>query len=263
MGDILRSHVMRLPELSAIAARAALGFVLPKRCLCCDARTDDADDGLCAACWRQMPFLERPWCQRLGTPFAYDVGEDAWSPAAIASPPVFDRLRSVAFYEGPARQLVHSLKFSARRELARPMARWMARSGGELLTPDSLLVPVPLHWLRLLSRRFNQAADLAREVAVAGGGHYEPGLLKRCRRTRRQVGLTAKDRRRNVRKAFVVDASRAARLQGRHVVLIDDVMTTGSTVTACCNCLTSAGAASVDVLTFALVDPSHRSGSFG
>ncbi|MHA7776281.1 ComF family protein [Roseibium sp. M-1] len=244
-------------------ARTALDLVLPKRCLCCDARTASADNGLCAACWQQMTFLERPWCQRLGTPFAYDVGEDAWSPAAIASPPVFDRLRAVAYYEGPARQMVHALKFSARRELARPMARWMARAGEELLTPDSLLVPVPLHWMRLLSRRFNQSADLAREVAVAAGGHYEPGLLKRHKRTRRQVGLPAKDRRRNVRKAFAVDASRAGLLQGRHVVLIDDVMTTGSTVTACCNCLTSAGAASVDVLTFALVDPSHRSGGNG
>jgi ComF family protein len=252
-----------MPDLPAIVARAALGFVLPKRCLGCDARTDSGDDGLCAACWRQMPFLERPWCQRLGIPFAYDVGEGAWSPAAIASPPVFDRLRSVAFYEGPARHLVHSLKFSARRELARPMARWMVRAGSEVLTPDSLLVPVPLHWLRLLSRRFNQAADLAREVSLAGGGQYEPALLKRRKRTRRQVGLAAKDRRKNVRKAFAVDADGAARLQGRHVVLIDDVMTTGSTVTACSNCLMSAGAASVDVLTFALVDPSRRAAGGG
>ena len=177
---------------------------MPQRCFSCDARVSE-QTGLCAECWSRMPFLERPWCQRLGIPFSYDVGDGAWSPQAIASPPVFDRLRAVAFYDGPARQMVHALKFSGRRELARPMARWMARSGSELLSRDSLLVPVPLHWMRLLQRRFNQAADLAKEVARECGGQFEPQVLRRQKRTRRQVGLSAKDRHKNVRSAFKVD----------------------------------------------------------
>ena len=255
----MRSLAMNIAGIPEFAARFGLDFVLPQRCLSCDARVSE-QTGLCAECWSQMPFLERPWCQRLGIPFSYDVGEGAWSPQAIAAPPVFGRLRSVAFYEGPARQMVHALKFSGRRELARPMARWMARSGSELLSEESLLVPVPLHWLRLLSRRFNQAADLAKEVSRECGGQFEPQILRRQKRTRRQVGLSAKDRHRNVRSAFKVDADRADLVQGRHVVLIDDVLTTGSTVSACCKCLLSSGAASVDVLTFAQVDPSQRAG---
>ncbi len=256
----MQSVGRRLLEMRAIVPGVALDFILPRRCPCCDARVA-CEQGLCADCWREMPFLERPWCHRLGKPFAYDVGEGAWSPQAIAAPPLFDRLRSVAFYDGPARQLVLSLKFSRRRELARPMARWMVRSGGELLDRDSLLVPVPLHWSRLLSRRFNQAADLAREIARESGGRFEPRLLRRHKRTRQQVGLTAKDRQRNVRSAFTLDSSRADGVAGRPVVLIDDVLTTGSTVAACTRALLGAGAVSVDVLTFALVDPASRTGA--
>lgn len=247
----------RLRGLPGLAAGLVLDGLLPPRCLCCDLRIDE-QGGLCASCWRETPFLEKPWCQRYGTPFAYDVGAGAWSPQAIAAPPLFDRLRAVAFYDGPARHLVLTLKFARRRDLARPMARWMVRSGAELLRTDSLIVPVPLHWTRLLTRRFNQASDLAAEIARQSGAHHDPTLLKRRRRTRQQVGLTAKDRRRNVRTAFSLDPARAGGVAGRQIVLVDDVLTTGSTVAACTRCLLGAGAASVDVLTFAMVDQSAR-----
>lgn len=240
------------------AVRLALDFLLPLRCLCCDAKVG-SDGGLCARCWQSVPFLEKPWCYRLGIPFTYDVGEEAWSPRAIASPPVFDRLRSVAYYDGPARDLILALKFSGRRELAVPMGRWMSRAGCEFLGPESLVLPVPLHWSRLLSRRFNQSADLAKAVAKECGGQFDPGLLKRRKRTRQQVGLSAKDRRRNVRSAFGIEEGRLGEVDGRHAVLIDDVMTTGSTVTACTKVLLAAGAASVNVLTFALADPANAS----
>ncbi|MBN9673944.1 ComF family protein [Roseibium aggregatum] len=242
-------------ELPVRAGRFALDAVLPQRCLSCDRRVAP-EGGLCAQCWQEIRFFEKPWCYRLGTPFSYDVGEEAWSPQAIASPPVFGRLRSVAPYEGPARDLVHALKFHGRRNLARPMGSWMARQGSEFLGPDSLIVPVPLHWLRLLSRRFNQSADLARAIAEECGGHYEPALLKRRKRTRQQVGLSAEARRKNVRAAFGLDEARPGDVRERKVVLVDDVVTTGSTVAACSRVLLNAGAASVDVLAFAYARPS-------
>ncbi len=246
----MSSGPMSLPATPVAGLRLALDFLLPPRCVACDSRTA-SQEGLCAACWQKTPFLERPWCQRLGLPFSHDVGEGAWSPQAFASPPVYDRLRSVAFHQGPARNLVHALKFSRRRDLAVPMGRWMARAGGELLDADCLVVPVPLHWFRLVSRRFNQAADLARIVADECGARHEPALLARRKYTRPQPGLQASDRQKNMRGAFRVDASGLGVLPGRHVVLIDDVITTGSTVTACTRVLMKAGAASVDVLTFA------------
>lgn len=237
------------------AGRALLNVLLPPRCLACSAETDCVD-GLCSDCWREMPFLEPPWCLRYGTPFSHDIGKDGLSPRAIAEPPVFDRARAVAHYAGPARDMVLALKFSRRRELAQPMGQWMARAGGELLSPDSVIVPVPLHRVRLWQRRFNQAADLARVIAASFGATYAPGVLRRKRRTRQQVGLSATARRRNVRGAFEVRSGQDGLIAGRHVVLVDDVLTTGSTVSACTRALTSAGAASVDVLIFATADPS-------
>ncbi len=249
----------KLTSFSHGVQRVTLNTLLPLRCMCCDTRVG-SEDGLCPVCWHGMPFIEKPVCYRLGTPFSFDLGEQAWSPRAIASPPDFERLRSVAFYEGSAQNLILAFKFAGRRELARPMGRWMNGAGREFLRTDSVIVPVPLHWSRLLSRRFNQSAALAQVIAKECGGDYEPDLLRRSKRTRRQVGLSAKERHKNVRSAFTFDKNRAGQFNGRHVVLIDDVITTGSTIAACTKTLLAAGASSVDVLTFALADPSRNNG---
>lgn len=202
-----------------------------------------------------MPFLDQPVCERYGTPLPHDMGQGALSARAIMDPPVFDRARSAARYEGPARQMVLALKFARRRDLSGPMGTWMARAGDELFTPDSLLVPVPLHRWRLWRRRFNQSADLAASVARAAGCRHEPMLLARTRRTRQQVGLDAASRHKNVRGAFAIRPGWENDVFGKPVVLIDDVMTTGSTVSACCRVLKRAGASRVDVLTFAVAIP--------
>ncbi|MBD1549164.1 ComF family protein [Roseibium aggregatum] len=236
------------------AAGGLLDLLLPPRCLACTAVIDQPG-GLCAECWRDMPFLEAPWCARYGTPFAYDIGKDGLSPRAIADPPVFERARAVAHYSGPARDMVMALKFSGRRDLAGPMGCWMARAGREFLDKDSVIVPVPLHRIRLWQRRFNQSADLARAVAGVSGGTYVPELLRRKRRTRQQVGLDAAARRQNVRGAFGVREDLEEFVYGKQVVLVDDVLTTGATVSACTKVLKSAGAAGIDVLTFANADP--------
>ncbi len=252
---VSRSRLFNLVCTGAISSsRSLLDFLLPPRCLCCSAATD-VPGGLCPGCWSDMPFLEPPWCQRYGTPFTHDIGPDGIGPRAIANPPDFARARAAVLYSGPARELVLRLKFSRHRELAPPMGQWMARAGAELIEAESLIVPVPLHRLRLWQRRFNQAADLAKAVAEVSGAEFVPDLLRRNRRTRQQVGLNADARKRNVRGAFEVRPHHSALVSGRHVVLVDDVFTTGSTVSACTKVLTSEGAARVDVLTFANADP--------
>jgi len=230
-----------------------LDFLLPPRCLTCDTMTSRGQ-ALCASCWPRMQHLERPWCLRYGTPFDHDAGVDALSPRAIADPPVFERSRAVCRYSGPARDLVLGLKFARRRELAGPMGLWMARAGAELLQDGPLLVPVPLHRRRLLQRRFNQSADLAKAVAAHSAGDFSPQVLQRTRRTRAQVGLTAKQRQKNLRGAIALGDQALHLVQGRPVVLIDDVLTTGATVEVCTKVLKRAGAAQVDVLVFAMAD---------
>src|SRR5580692_12414989 len=169
----------RLAGAFASLGRIALDAIYPPTCLACRAATAETG-ALCPACWRAMRFIERPFCERLGTPFEQDLGEGLLSPQAIADPPVFRRARAVArFEDGPARRLVHRLKYSDRGDLARPLGAWMARAGAELIAEADVIVPAPLHPLRLWRRRFNQAAALAQAIAAESGKSFEPRWLER------------------------------------------------------------------------------------
>ena len=241
----------RAAALAGRVAAAALDTLYPPTCLACRAATA-AHGALCPRCWSAMRFIERPFCERLGTPFEQDLGDGLLSPQAMADPPVFARARAVArFEDGPARTLVHRLKYSDRSELARPIGRWMARAGGDILAEADLIAPVPLHPMRLWRRRFNQAAMLAREVAHETGKPCEPAALLRVKATPSQVGLSRTQRAENVQGAFRV--AERAQVRGRNVVLIDDVLTSGATVNAAARVLLRAGAGRVDVLVFARV----------
>ncbi|WP_230530092.1 ComF family protein [Microvirga roseola] len=234
------------------AGRWALGIVYPPSCIACQAATGEPH-GLCAACWSGIRFIERPFCERLGTPLAYDTGAPLLSPQAIAEQPVFGRARAVAEYDGTASLLVHRLKYADRLELARAMGTMMTRAGTELLREADVIVPVPLHRWRLWRRRFNQAMALSQVVSLESGIPCDPFLLARVKSTRRQVGLTKAQRQENLQGAFRVPQDAKARLAGRRVLLIDDVLTTGSTANAASRALLRGGAASVDVLAFARV----------
>jgi ComF family protein len=239
--------------------RAALGFALdfglPPLCPACRGVVGN-DGGLCAACWAQLSFIAPPFCERLGTPFGYDPGPGVLSTEAIANPPAFARARAAVRYDDIASALVHALKYGDRLDLAPTMGRWMARAGRELTDDADALVPVPLHWRRLWTRRFNQAAALARAIAKSSRVPVLDDALKRLRATPQQVGLKRAERATNVQGAFQVPDARSAAVAGRRLVLIDDVLTSGATADACARALLRAGAARVDVLVFArVVDP--------
>lgn len=232
--------------------RAALGLLYPPCCIACQSATGEAH-ALCAACWAGLRLIERPYCERLGTPFPVDYGAPLLSPEAIADPPVFRRARAVAHYDGLARSLVHRLKYDDRLELAQALGAMMTRAGGELVAEADVLVPVPLHSWRLWRRRFNQAMALAGAISRRTGIPADPFLLARVKRTASQVGLTRAQRRDNLQGAFRVPAAARSRLAGRRVLLVDDVLTTGATANAASRALLRGGAAEVDVLAFARV----------
>ncbi len=237
----------------AAAGRLGLNLLYPPSCLACHGATS-APDTLCTACWRQVRFIERPYCERLGTPFAQDLGPGLLSPEAIADPPVWARARAVAgFDEGPARQLVYRLKYYDRMEIARPLGRWMARAGVELLEEADLLVPIPLHRMRLAHRRFNQSMALALSISESCGVPVEGFALERAKRSAPQVGLSRLQRAANVQGAFKVAQDRRHLIAGRRIVLVDDVLTYGATSNAAARALLRAGAAQVDLLVFARV----------
>jgi ComF family protein len=230
----------------------ALDFGLPPLCPACRGVVG-TDGGLCAACWAQLSFIAPPMCERLGTPFGYDPGPGVLSTEAIANPPAFGRARAAVRYDEIASALVHAFKYGDRLDLAPTMGRWMARAGRELTDGADALVPVPLHWRRLWARRFNQAAALARIVSRSCAVPVLDDALKRMRATPQQVGLKRADRATNVQGAFQVPEERSVAVAGRRLVLVDDVLTSGSTVDACARALLRAGAAQVDVLVFARV----------
>ena len=161
-------------------------------------------------------------------------------------------------YDDIARKLVHALKYGDRLDLAPTVGRWMARAGRELLADSDAIVPVPLHWRRQWTRRFNQSALLAEIIAKASGRMVAHGTLKRVKATPQQVGLDKSERAHNVQGAFRVPAHGKAEVAGRKLVLVDDVLTSGATVDACSRALLRAGAASVDVLVFARVVAARR-----
>ncbi|MBR1236794.1 ComF family protein [Bradyrhizobium sp. AUGA SZCCT0182] len=236
--------------------RLALDIALPTLCVSCREPVDG--EGVCSECWAKLSFIAPPFCPRLGIPFVYDPGPDLLSMEAIANPPAYQRARAAVRYDDVARTLVHSLKYQDRTDLAPAMGRWMARAGQELLGEADVLVPVPLHWRRGWSRRYNQSGALARVISRQTGVKLASEALRRVRATEQQIGLSRSQRASNVQGAFKVAPDRSADIQGRRVVLIDDVLTSGATTDACARALLRAKAAQVDVLVFARVVDTHR-----
>jgi ComF family protein len=247
--------VVAAAQLFAAGGRALVQTVLPPTCLACR-KPAGASGGLCPKCWQSAGFIERPYCERLGTPFSYDSGGPLISPGAFADPPAFDRARAAMRFSDVARDLVHLLKYGDRLDLVKPFANWMSRAGEEILTEADALVPVPLHWTRLFQRRFNQSAELARTISSRVNVAMIDDALARVRATPPQVGLARDERAKNVHGAFSVEKFARSKVKGKRIVLIDDVLTTGATANACAHVLRRAGASRIEVLTLArVVDP--------
>lgn len=203
--------------------------------------------------WRKLVFISGPVCACCGLPFEIAVDADQSCGACLARPPAYDRARAALVYGDVSREIVLSLKYQGRRDGLGLAAGWMAQAAPDLLQEAELIVPVPLHYLRLIRRGFNQAGWLAAALARRSGAKLSVDALKRARATPIQGGLSATGRRRNVEGAFRVRGSRRKLVQGRRVLLVDDVLTTGATAEACAKALKRAGAACVDVITLARV----------
>jgi ComF family protein len=236
-----------------------LDALLPPRCLSCEAEV--AEQGaVCAACFGGLSLITAPLCARCGVPFAHaGQAEAGLCPRCAARPPAFREARAALRYDDGARRLILPFKHADRTDLAWPLARQMARAGAGLLARTELIAPVPAHWRRLLARRYDQAALLARAIGRLSGKPVRPDLLRRARRTPPLGDKRAMERALLVEGAFVLGAAGRAAVAGRQVLLVDDVMTSGATAEACARVLLEAGAAAVDVLAAARVpDPRLR-----
>jgi len=236
-------------------------LIFPQFCHACHARLLTEDNGyFCPQCWESSPRVERPFCTTCGRPHTRAVGFGTQSNFPCAecreSPrPHVRRMWGAAIYDGPIAEAIKLLKFAGKRKLAGPLGALLIEFAQAEMDQETYdrIVPVPLHPVRQRNRGFNQSELLARAVHTAFPAALLDPSLKRIRPTHTQSRLTGEERRHSLRGAFAVIGDNLA---GQRVLLIDDVVTTGGTVSECANALRRAKAAAVDVLAVALTVPS-------
>ncbi len=244
-----------LPPVAHATAKHLLDLLFPPRPLNEDRRDLEAVQsiGMTAAAWAKIHFIEAPFCDGCGAPFDYDLGPSARCAACQARTPAFDHARAACLYDEHSRDLILKLKHADRTDLSGLFARWLSRAVADIAPDIDAVAPVPLHRWRLLSRRFNQAAEIARPLARMTDLAYFPDAVIRHRATDSQGGRSGTGRRRNVAGAFVVPPRWRARVAGKRILLVDDVLTTGATAEGCARAFKAAGAACVDVVVIARV----------
>lgn len=230
--------------------------VYPPQCLACGGVVGE-HGGLCGPCWRDTPFISGLVCDSCGVPLLGEApGADDPLPhcddcLTVARP--WSRGRAAMLYHQTGRRLVLALKHGDRTESAGALASWMHRAAAPILEPGMLVAPVPLHWRRLLRRRYNQSVLLSQSLAKRASLAHCPDLLVRHRATPSQEGRGRDSRFANVASAMGVHPMRKHRLVGRKVLLVDDVMTSGATFAAASDACLAAGAVEVRILALARV----------
>ncbi|WP_240496956.1 MULTISPECIES: ComF family protein [unclassified Thioclava] len=234
------------------AGRLGLRTLFPPRCIACGDAVG-TDFGLCSACWSDATFARGTVCDACGTPLPGESETAILCDDCLTHPRPWAQGRTVMHYSGTGRDLVLALKHGDRLDLVPPLTDWMARAAAPLLTPDTLIAPIPLHRLRLLRRRYNQAAELARALARRTGHAYCADLFNRTRATASQKGKSREERRTNLDGAITVAPRHAALLQGHPLLIVDDVMTSGATLSAATEAARNAGAERICAVTLARV----------
>lgn len=231
--------------------QAVLRLVYPPQCVACGEAVD-SDFGLCGPCWRETGFITGLVCDLCGVPLPGE-GEGAECDDCIALGRPWVQGRATFLYRDVGRKLVLGLKHADRIELARPAGEWLLRAVRPILREGMVVAPVPLHWRRLFRRRYNQSALLSARLAALAGLAHCPDLLQRVRSTGTQDGRDRAGRFGNLTGAMRVHPRRAQVLKGAHVLLVDDVMTSGATLTACAEACLATGARRVSVAVLARV----------
>lgn len=238
-------------SLAVSVLKPLVDLVLPPRCPGCGVLVED-DLQFCGDCWNALRFISAPACTACGKPFAQGRDDDLVCAECLARPPLHDGIKAAVLYDDLSRSIVLRLKHGGKIGLARLVAKHLERhlpADGS----DVVLVPVPLHRWRLWRRGFNQSILIARALAAKRSLKIETDVLRRTRATPPLKGMTRQQRAVAVRGVFDIPAARRDRIAGRHVLLIDDVYTTGATANACVRLLKKAGAARVTIFCWARV----------
>jgi len=226
-------------------------MIYPFQCLTC-AEMVEEDFALCGSCWRDTNFIRGLTCRSCGVPLPGDDENDVHCDDCMAVARPWSTGKAALLYHGNGRRLVMALKHGDRTELAKPAAKWMADAMHEP-KPETLVVPIPLHRMRFLKRRYNQSALLAKELSKLKRLRYKPDALQRVKATKPLDGHNRDERFQMLNAAIRPHPKKGAMLKGQRVLLVDDVMTSGATLAAATEACTLAGAIHGDVLVLARV----------
>jgi ComF family protein len=229
-----------------------LDFILPPQCINCHVPVFQ-QGGLCASCWEKISFISKPHCISCGFPFNIQIENENICGPCARKKPLVAKARAAIYYNEASKPLILRFKHGDALHIAPLFAEWLYQAGHELFQQAEYLAPIPLHWSRLIYRGYNQAALLSQKLSKKVKISHLPDLLERKRRTPSQGNLTPKEREKNVFNAFKLNKKYKQLIHNKHILLIDDVLTSGATARACAMVLKKSGAKQVDILTLARV----------
>lgn len=230
-----------------------LKIIYPPKCVLCEKIIED-EDTLCSECWKKIKFIEKPYCNKCATPLDFKVSEEDLCLACLKNEPLYIKSRSAVVYEGDIARIIFKFKFYDKLHLKRFMAKSIVKASQDILNNIHILIPVPLHKKRLIFRKYNQSLLLADEISKLTNKLVIPDFLHKTKHTQPQAHLKQSERKLNLKDKFVLNKNYIKDIEkykGLNFAIIDDVMTTGSTINECIKVLNKAGIKNVYSLTFA------------
>jgi len=226
-----------------------INLIFPARCIACESYNTQAD--LCSPCWSQLTFITRPYCNLCSLPFAYEDEADSICGHCIKQKPQYDQAISILKYDDDSQKLIHKFKYRDQLHILNYLVNLMSNIGKDIIQEADIIIPVAMYKYKLLKRGYNQAALLAMKIASKNKILYLPQVLIKKKNSPAQAGLKKEERIKNIKNTFELNAKFIKRIQGKKILLIDDVITTGSTIDECCKILSKANPSKILVLTLA------------
>ncbi len=229
--------------------RFFLDLLFPPQCIVCNNYAEQLN--ICGECWGKIAFITKPYCRICSYPFEYEEDEEAICGYCIKQKPKYDKAIAVFKYNEHSKALIHKFKYQDQLQILDFFVNLMLNMGQDVIKESHIIIPVPIHKFKLFNRGYNQAALLAMKLAANTQLEYLPEALSKKNNKTSQAGLTKEERKRNIKNSFVLNPKYAEQIQGKNILIIDDVITTGATIFECCKELKKAQPNKIFVLSLA------------